>query len=158
MLCTMKLGATFWQAYHYTILRYIVAINLNWCVNSVSHYFGKKPYDINSTSTEAFSPIWGILMMGEGMIIKHSNFLLKNKSYFIGWHNFHHSFPRDYKTSETRNYLLNPSSALIDLFAKLGWAYDLNVTSEEAIRKRVLRTGDGSHRFNNEINVTKNDM
>lgn len=46
--------------------------------------------------------------------------------------------------------MLNPSSAVIDFFAKLGWAYDLKVTSEEAIRKRVLRTGDGSHAFSNE--------
>lgn len=153
MLVTIKLGASFWQAYHYTLLRYIVAINLNWCVNSVSHYFGKKPYDINSTSTEAFSPIWGVLMMGEGKKNSSSTFF---EIYFIGWHNFHHSFPHDYKTSETRSYILNPSSAVIDFFAKLGWAYDLKVTSEEAIKKRVLRTGDGSHIFNKE--VAKNQM
>jgi stearoyl-CoA desaturase (delta-9 desaturase) len=42
---------------------------------------------------------------------------------------------------------MNISTALIDFFAKIGWAYDLKVTSEETIRKRVLRTGDGSHRF-----------
>lgn len=45
---------------------------------------------------------------------------------------------------------MNVSTALIDFFAKLGWAYDLKVTSQEAIRKRVLRTGDGSHRFSME--------
>lgn len=66
MWITIKLGASLSEAYHYTILRYVIAINLNWCVNSVSHYFGKKPYDKNSTSTEAFHSLWGVLMMGEG--------------------------------------------------------------------------------------------
>jgi len=32
--------------------------------------------------------------------------------------------------------------------AKIGWAYDLKTVSDEVIRKRVLRTGDGSHRYN----------
>lgn len=51
---------------------------------------------------------------------------------------------------------MNASTAFIDLFAKLGWAYDLNVTSEESIRKRVLRTGDGSHRFSKEAKKAEN--
>jgi stearoyl-CoA desaturase (delta-9 desaturase) len=34
---------------------------------------------------------------------------------------------------------------LIDFFAKIGWAYELKTVSEEMIKKRVLRTGDGSH-------------
>jgi stearoyl-CoA desaturase (delta-9 desaturase) len=64
MWLSTKMGATWGQAYHYTILRYIVAINLNWCVNSVAHYYGQKPYDVNTTATE--SPFWGTIMMGEG--------------------------------------------------------------------------------------------
>lgn len=49
---------------------------------------------------------------------------------------------------------MNLSTAVIDFFAKLGWAYDLRITSEETIRKRVLRTGDGTHRFSKETKKT----
>lgn len=62
-----------------------------------------------------------------------------------GWHNYHHTFPWDYKTSELGKYTFNFTSAFIDFFAKIGWAYDVKTVSEEMIRKRVLRTGDGSH-------------
>jgi stearoyl-CoA desaturase (Delta-9 desaturase) len=40
---------------------------------------------------------------------------------------------------------LNTTTAFIDFFAKLGWAYDLKTVSADTIDKRVERTGDGSH-------------
>lgn len=62
-----------------------------------------------------------------------------------GWHNYHHTFPWDYKTSELGKYSVNFSTCLIDMMAKIGWTYDLKSVSEEMIKKRVLRTGDGTH-------------
>lgn len=62
-----------------------------------------------------------------------------------GWHNYHHVFPWDYKTAELGNYRMNLTTAFIDFFAKIGWAYDLKSVSTEIIEKRVHRTGDGSH-------------
>lgn len=53
-------------------------------------------------------------------------------------------FPWDYKTSELGFYSLNLSTAFIDFFAKIGWAYDLKTVSKEMIEKRATRTGDGS--------------
>lgn len=41
-----------------------------------------------------------------------------------GWHNFHHVFPWDYKTSEFGDYKFNMSTGFIDLMAKIGWARD----------------------------------
>lgn len=41
-----------------------------------------------------------------------------------GWHNFHHVFPWDYKTSEFGDYKFNISTGFIDFFAKIGWARD----------------------------------
>lgn len=61
-----------------------------------------------------------------------------------GWHNYHHTFPWDYKTSEIGLYGFNITTAFIDFFAKIGWAYDLKTVSIEMVRKRALRTGDGS--------------
>lgn len=45
------------------------------------------------------------------------------------------------------SYYCNFTIPFIDFFAWLGWATDLKTVSTEMIRKRVLRTGDGSHRY-----------
>lgn len=58
-----------------------------------------------------------------------------------GWHNYHHVFPWDYKAAELGNYKLNMTTAFIDFFAKIGWAYDLKTVSADTVRKRVERTG-----------------
>lgn len=63
-----------------------------------------------------------------------------------GWHNYHHTFPWDYKASELGNYGFNLTTGFIDFFAKIGWAYDLKTVSLDMVRKRALRTGDGSHK------------
>lgn len=40
---------------------------------------------------------------------------------------------------------MNLTTAFIDFFAKIGWAYDLKTVSHEIIQKRIERTGDGTH-------------
>lgn len=62
-----------------------------------------------------------------------------------GFHNYHHVFPQDYKTSEFGDYSFNFTTAFLDFFAWLGQAYDLKTVSQEMIAKRAMRTGDGSH-------------
>src|SRR5207237_4980803 len=62
-----------------------------------------------------------------------------------GWHNYHHVFPWDYKTAELGNYRLNITTGFIDLMAKWGLAYDLKTVDPKMIKKRILRTGDGTH-------------
>jgi len=108
-----------------TVLRYVFTLNMTWLVNSAAHMFGGKPYDkfINPAQNKMVS----IMALGEG------------------WHNYHHTFPWDYKTAELGNYRFNFTTAFIDFFAKIGWAYDLKRVSTEVIRQRVERTGDGSH-------------
>ncbi|KAJ8919212.1 hypothetical protein NQ315_012200 [Exocentrus adspersus] len=116
---------TFLNAFCVNIFRYIYTLNATWLVNSAAHIYGHKPYDryINPSENLTVS----LLALGEG------------------WHNYHHTFPWDYKTSELGKYSVNFSAAFIDFFAKIGWAYDLKTVSEEMIRKRVERTGDGTH-------------
>ncbi|KAG5889224.1 hypothetical protein JTB14_018647 [Gonioctena quinquepunctata] len=116
---------TFVNAFCVNIFRYVLTLNATWLVNSAAHLYGHKPYDryINPAENLTVS----ILALGEG------------------WHNYHHTFPWDYKTSELGKYSVNFSAAFIDFFAKVGWAYDLKTVSEEMIKKRVLRTGDGTH-------------
>lgn len=63
-----------------------------------------------------------------------------------GWHNYHHTFPWDYKNAELLDYKLNLSTLFIDLFSLIGWAYDLKTVPAELVAKRALRTGDGTRR------------
>jgi stearoyl-CoA desaturase (delta-9 desaturase) len=62
-----------------------------------------------------------------------------------GWHNYHHTFPWDYKTEELGSYNLNITKILIDFFAYIGWAYDLKQPSKLLVQRVVQKLGDGSH-------------
>ena len=58
-----------------------------------------------------------------------------------GWHNYHHTFPWDYATSEF-GYKLNLSKVFIDAMAWLGQAYDLKQAGTDVVMERRKRTGD----------------
>ena len=62
-----------------------------------------------------------------------------------GWHNFHHIFPWDYKTAEIGGNRINPTTRVIDFFARIGWAYDLKTVPMSVVKRRIERTGDGTH-------------
>lgn len=49
------------------------------------------------------------------------------------------------RTAELGNYRANFTTFFIDCMAKIGWAYDLKTVAPETIKKRIKRTGDGSH-------------
>lgn len=74
-----------------------------------------------------------------------------------GWHNYHHVFPWDYKTSELGEYKYNVSTAFIDFFSWIGWAYDRKYVSAEMIARRAARCGDGTH-FLDDDEVHKNPV
>uniref|UniRef100_T1HR83 FA_desaturase domain-containing protein n=1 Tax=Rhodnius prolixus TaxID=13249 RepID=T1HR83_RHOPR len=107
------------------VLRYTLSLNGTWLVNSAAHIWGTKPYDKNISPTENLSV--AIVAFGEG------------------WHNYHHAFPWDYKTSEFSGYKFNYTTAFIDFFARIGWAYDLKTVPLHMVEKRANRSGDGSH-------------
>lgn len=60
-----------------------------------------------------------------------------------GWHNYHHTFPWDYRAGEIGK--LNINSKVIECFEKLGLAYDLKTASDKLIRSKILHSGDGSY-------------
>lgn len=94
--------------------------------NSFNHVFGTRPFDGTISATDNFYV--NLYLFGEGN------------------HNFHHTFPQDYKSAEfasLKNF--NILTAFIDIFEKLGLAYDLKTTPPEIIAKRLQRTGDGTH-------------
>nr|ABX71627.1 acyl-CoA-delta9-desaturase [Lampronia capitella] len=107
------------------MFRYTFILNVTWLVNSAAHKWGGKPYDKNIQPAQNISV--AIFALGEG------------------FHNYHHTFPWDYKTAELGNNRLNFTTSFINFFASFGWAYDLKTVSDEIIQQRVKRTGDGSH-------------
>ena len=105
-------------------LRYAYTLNSAWCVNSFAHLWGTKPYDETISPTESYTAI--LSSSGEG------------------YHNFHHTFPQDYATSEFSSPL-NITKMFIDTWALFRLAYDLKTTSKESVLKRRMRSGDLRH-------------
>ncbi|EER12488.1 Acyl-CoA desaturase, putative [Perkinsus marinus ATCC 50983] len=88
------------------VFRYCFVLHATWCVNSVVHQWGPKPYDNKSHTTE--NGIVAFIALGEG------------------WHNYHHTFDWDYVTAEMgaiKQY--NPTKVFIDIMYYLGLAYNL---------------------------------
>jgi len=97
------------------LFRYCLMLHSTWCINSVAHMFGYKPYDINITPTES---VWTtIAALGEG------------------GHNYHHTFPQDYRTSEMP-YLFNFTRLFIDACASVGLAYDLKTVAKDSVQRQ----------------------
>ncbi|CAB0044617.1 unnamed protein product [Trichogramma brassicae] len=114
--------------YHATMFqlcRYVYVLNATWSVNSFAHFFGNKPYDRNIGPVE--------------------NGFVSYVTFGEGWHNYHHTFPQDYRAAEIGGGRFNSTTTIIDLFAKLGWAYDLKEPSEQLIAKTIENRGDGTH-------------
>ncbi|KAG4080092.1 hypothetical protein HA402_008163 [Bradysia odoriphaga] len=122
-----SLWISFWVNFN---LRFCITLNIAFFVNSVAHMYGKRPYDKTISPVENLSV--AIAALGEG------------------WHNYHHVFPWDYKTGELGDYTYNLTTAFIDTFAKLGWAYDRKSVSPEMIARRAAKCGDGTHFLDSE--------
>lgn len=102
-------------------IRYVIYMNFVLCVNSVAHLWGSRPY--NRLINPAENAIVSLISMGEGS------------------HNYHHTFPWDYKASELPYKNFNTTTIFIDAMAKLGWAYDFRQPSSELVEKVIRRIG-----------------
>jgi stearoyl-CoA desaturase (delta-9 desaturase) len=116
----------FWTAFYVCVfMRYCWTLNVTWLVNSAAHLWGQTPYDTTINPRENIFVSFGA--GGEG------------------WHNYHHTFPMDYKAAEVP-YFFNLTTAFIDLWAKMGLAYDLKSVPKSVVEKRRNRTGEhGMH-------------
>lgn len=100
------------------IQRYITTLHVTWFINSSAHMFGDKPYNTDIAAVE--NRYLSMVTLGE-----HH-------------HNYHHSFPQDYATSEL-DLSFNATKWFIDLAAACGQAYDLKRPSMEVVRKTKAR-------------------
>ena len=103
------------------VFRYVMTLHSTWLVNSAAHLWGERRYDghINPSDNRFVC----IAAIGEG------------------WHNYHHTFPYDYATSEW-GPRLNMTTIIIDLMALLGLVYDRKQVSQDAISRVRKRLGD----------------
>ncbi|XP_063545330.1 acyl-CoA Delta(11) desaturase-like [Cydia strobilella] len=112
-------------AWHVNLLRFVLNLNNILLVNSIAHKYGTKPYDKTICPTQ--NTICNMASLGEG------------------FHNYHHTFPWDYRSAELGQNYLNFTKWFIDFFALIGWAYDLKTVPDDIIQRRMKRTGDGSN-------------
>ena len=114
---------TFVNAYFVpAIFRYVFTLHMTWLVNSVAHCWGWKKYD------KRINPV--------------ENVLVSLGAHGEGFHNYHHTFPHDYATSEYGSVYFNLTKGFIDFMALFGQAYDRRKISEEQVMQRRKRTGD----------------
>lgn len=103
------------------LLRYCIVLNSTWMVNSVAHLWGNRPYD------RFINPAENVVVSGFAM--------------GEGWHNYHHTFPWDYKTGEF-GWRINVTTMFIDMMACLGQVSDRKVVPKKVIQARKQRTGE----------------
>lgn len=104
--------------------RYAFSLHSTWLVNSVAHIYGMKPYDKSIRATE--------------------NQFVATMAYGEGWHNYHHTFPWDYRAAELgQRYSI--TTFFIDTMAKLGLAYNFKAAPFNCIKNVAIKRGDGSH-------------
>jgi len=61
-----------------------------------------------------------------------------------GWHNYHHSFPWDYRAAEFGQYF-NLTTMVIDFCEEMGWVWDKKYATPAMVRSRATKRGDGTH-------------
>jgi stearoyl-CoA desaturase (delta-9 desaturase) len=116
-LVAMQWGENWWTAYLVPgVFKYVITLHATWCVNSVAHLWGERPY---SHQNPAENPIVAFFAAGEG------------------WHNWHHSFPYDYNASELGlSDQYNPTKLFIDTAASLGLVWGRK-TAKKTWAKRL---------------------
>jgi sn-1 stearoyl-lipid 9-desaturase len=99
-------GMVFWGVF----VRVVVGWHTTWFVNSLSHIFGRRPFETNDDSTNNW--FVALLTFGEG------------------WHNNHHAFPTSARHG-LKWYQLDMNWIAIRIFEKLGWATQIRVFDTE---------------------------
>jgi stearoyl-CoA desaturase (delta-9 desaturase) len=99
------------------VLRVVVSHHGTFFINSLCHMVGRRPYSREHSARD--SPIMAVLAFGEG------------------YHNYHHSFPFDYRNG-VKVWQFDPAKWTIFLLSKLGLARDLRRAPEAAVLKAKI--------------------
>lgn len=96
------------------VLRVVVSHHTTFFINSLCHMIGKQPYSREHSARD--SGVMAVLAFGEG------------------YHNYHHSFPFDYRNG-VKPWHFDPAKWVIWLLSKVGLTKDLRRAPEAAVLK-----------------------
>lgn len=99
--------------------RVVVTYQATFSINSIAHKIGRQPYSIHGTARDSW--LTAVVTMGEG------------------YHNFHHTFPGDFRNG-VRFYDFDPPKWLLSTLALCGVVHNLKRTPGHIIALRRLRT------------------
>jgi len=99
------------------VLRVVVSHHGTFFINSLCHMVGRRPYSTEHSARD--SPIMAVLAFGEG------------------YHNYHHSFPFDYRNG-VKVWQFDPAKWMIWTLSRLGLARDLRRAPEAAVLKAKI--------------------
>ncbi len=99
------------------VLRIVVSHHGTFFINSLCHMIGRQPYSKEHSARD--SPIMAVLAFGEG------------------YHNYHHSFPFDYRNG-IRSWHFDPAKWMIWGLERVGLATNLRRASDAAILKAKI--------------------
>jgi stearoyl-CoA desaturase (delta-9 desaturase) len=99
------------------VVRIVAGHHITWLVNSWAHIGGNRPYNPHVSAAD--------------------NWMVALFTFGEGWHNYHHTFPNDYRNG-IGPWAWDPSKWLVWTMSKLGVAWDLkSVAPTVRWKKRV---------------------
>lgn len=101
------------------LLRVVVVQHMTFCINSLAHYVGTRPYDLEQTARDS----WWLAFI----------------TYGEGYHNFHHKFAADYRNGH-KWYQFDPTKWWINILYLLGQARRLTRMRDELILRARIET------------------
>ena len=99
------------------VARTVVVHHSTFCINSLCHWIGDRPYSTRCTARDSF--FMALLTFGEG------------------YHNYHHEFQHDYRNG-VKPWQFDPTKWTIWLLNKVGLASNLRTVPEEKILKAQI--------------------
>ena len=106
------LAAFFWAS----LVRICLLHHVTFCINSVCHITGRKPFKTRDRSTN----VWWLAI----------------PSFGESWHNFHHAEPKSARHG-VRRFEIDLSAAVIRMMEKLRWVSDVRWPDAAQIARRV---------------------
>jgi stearoyl-CoA desaturase (delta-9 desaturase) len=100
-----------------SLARVLVLHHVTWSINSICHFYGKRPYETTDHST--------------------NNWALSLVSFGESWHNNHHAFPTSARHGLGRGQI-DVSAAVITAMEKLGWARDVKDVSNKQLQAKEI--------------------
>ncbi len=99
------------------VARVVVVQHCTFCINSLCHYFGDRPYSERCSARDSW--VMALVTFGEG------------------YHNYHHEFQHDYRNG-VKPWQWDPTKWTIWALSKVGLAKNLRRVARERIEKAEL--------------------